>query len=109
MQESKATEPGTTQGNLDTPRSSMLRPKRRPDIRTRLVEGETVVLDRREEFIHQFNKTATYIWERCDGLRTSDEITHELCQAFEVDYPTARRDVLATVETLRRSKLLEEC
>ena len=109
MQESKATEPRTTQGNLDTRRSLMLRPKRRPDIRTRLVEGETVVLDRREEFIHQFNKTATYIWERCDGLRTYDEITHELCQAFEVDYPTARRDVLATVETLRRSKLLEEC
>ena len=67
------------------------------------------MLDRREEFIHQFNKTATYIWERCDGLRTPDEITDELCQAFEVDYPTARRDVLATVETLRRSKLLEEC
>ena len=109
MQEYRATAAGTTHGNLDAPRSSMLRPKRRPDIQTRLVEGETVVLDRREEFIHQFNKTATYIWERCDGLRTSDEITHELCQAFEVDYPTARRDVLATVETLRRSKLLEEC
>jgi hypothetical protein len=94
-------------GNLAA-RGRTFRPKRRQDLRTRVVEGEMVVLDRREEFVHQFNKTASYIWERCNGLHTPDEITEELCREFYVDFPTARKDVLATVETLQRSKLLDE-
>jgi hypothetical protein len=89
-------------------RGETFRPKRRPDISTDVVEGEMVVRDRREEFVHQFNKTARYIWERCNGLQTPDQITYEVCGAFEVDFSTARRDVLATVEKLQRSKLLED-
>jgi hypothetical protein len=82
-------------------------PKQRSDIRTRVVDGETLVLDRREEFIHQFNTTASYIWERCNGHCTPDQISHELCEAFDVDFHTAHMDVLATIETLRQAKLLE--
>jgi hypothetical protein len=93
---------------VDAARASIYRPKRRLDLRTRRVAGETVVLDRREEFVHQLNKTASYIWQRCDGSQTPEEITEELCQAFDVDLPTARKDVLATVERLRTSKLLED-
>jgi len=83
------------------------RPRQRPDLRSRLVEGEMVVLDRREEFIHQLNCTASYIWELCDGLHTPDEISQELCSAFNTDFSTAQRDVLATVEKLREAKLLD--
>ena len=72
-----------------------------------MLEGETVVLDRREELIHQLNMTASYIWERCDGLHTPDEISNELCEAFDVDVSTARQDVLAAMETLRQAKLLD--
>ena len=83
------------------------RPKRRSDILTRVVDGTTIVLDREEEFVHQFNKTASYIWDRCNGHRTPEEITYELCTVFDIDFPTARKDVIATVEQLRRAKLLE--
>jgi hypothetical protein len=65
------------------------------------------VLDRREGLIHQFNKTASFLWELCDGSRTFDQLTQELCEVFEVDFATAERDVQSTVETLRRSRLLE--
>ena len=86
---------------------TFLRPKRRSDIRTHVVDGETVVLDRREGMIHQFNKTASFLWELCDGSRNFDQLAQELCEVFEVDFATAQRDVQSTVETLRRSKLLE--
>lgn len=92
---------------FDGPGSSFLRPKRRADLRTHIVEGETVVLDRREGLIHQFNKTASFIWELCDGSRTFDQLSRELCEVFEVELATAERDVQTTVETLRRSRLLE--
>ena len=92
-------------GDLASRGGIVFRPKQRSDIRTRVVDGETVVLDRREEFIHQFNTTASYIWERCDGHHTPDEISHELGAAFDVDIHTARSDVLATIESLRQAKL----
>jgi len=94
-------------GALEDPGSSLLRPKRRADVRTHIVDGETVVLDRREGLIHQFNRTASFLWEHCDGSRTFEQLGRELCEAFEVDWATARRDVQATVDMLRRSKLLE--
>ncbi len=84
-----------------------LRPRRRADVRTHVIDGETVVLDRREEFIHQFNKTASYIWERCDGMQTAAEISRDLCETFEVDAATAERDVAAVIERLCRARLLE--
>jgi hypothetical protein len=84
------------------------RPKRRRDIQTRVVDGQTIVLDRGEEFVHQINKTASYIWERCNGRRSPEEITCEICEVFDIDFPTARKDVIATVDRLRRSKLLED-
>lgn len=86
---------------------TIYRPKQRPDLRSRVVEGEIVVLDRREELIHQLNPTASYIWELCDGVHTPDEISNELCQAFHIDFSIAQRDVRATVEKLRQAKLLE--
>ena len=96
-----------TGNGRDSPWERDFCPKRRPDLRTRIIDGETVVLDRREQFVHQFNPTASYIWEHCCGAYTPDEITIRLCRAFAVDFPRARRDVLATLERLRDVKLLE--
>jgi hypothetical protein len=92
---------------LAPPPALALRPRRRPDIRTRVIDGEAVVLDRREEFVHQLNKTASYIWERCDGHCTPAEIAHELCAAFEVDHLTALKDVLDIIKRLESLKLLQ--
>src|SRR5262245_28640412 len=107
MTELEANDLVKNRNTVDSSRVKDFRPKRRADVRTRVVEGETVVLDRREEFVHQFNKTASYIWERCNGLYTPDEITYDLCQVFDVDFSTAHRAVLVTIEKLQQSKLLE--
>jgi hypothetical protein len=72
----------------DSPRATlslgMARLRRRTDVKTCLVDGELVVLDRHGELIHQLNKTASYIWEQCDGRRTAAEIAGQLGEAFEV-------------------------
>ena len=87
---------------------SVLRLKRRTDVQSRLVDGELIVLDRDNDLIHQFNKTATFIWERCDGRRSAAEIAHEICDSFEVDEPTAVREVIETLERLQNLELIED-
>ena len=108
MQEVESKEPVRRRADRALSDAKTFRPKQRADVRSRRIDGETVVLDRREEFIHQFNRTASYIWEHCDGRHTTEEISSALCAEFEVDFPTAEKDVLFTVEQLRRAKLLAE-
>src|SRR6266849_1109448 len=81
-------------------------PKQRSDVRVRLVEGETVVFDRRCGLIHQLNPTARYIWERCDGTATVAGIAQHLAEAFGVDPQPAAADVVALIEQLHTLELL---
>ena len=82
-------------------------PKRRLDVKSRLVDGETVVLDQRAGVIHQLNATASFIWERCDGQSTPTDIAQQLAHAFEVDPRVASHDVHAMIRQLEALHLLE--
>lgn len=82
-------------------------PERRSDVSVRVVEGETVVLDRQEELIHQLNQTASYIWDRCDGKSAMAEIASQLAEEFDIDPETVARDVAGIVGQLQSLNLLE--
>ena len=82
-------------------------PRQRPEVIARLLDGETVVLDRHAGLIHQLNHTASYIWARCDGQSTIAAIAHQLAQDFAVDPTVAARDVRALVTQLQALQLLE--
>jgi PqqD family protein of HPr-rel-A system len=82
-------------------------PKQRSDVRVRVVDGATIVFDRRRGLIHQLNPTARYIWERCDGHVTVADIAQQLAEAFEVDPRTAADDVAALVAQLYTLEILE--
>jgi len=82
-------------------------PKRRADVSVRVVEDETVVFDRKHGLIHQFNDTAGYIWDRCDGKSTIRDITSSLSETFGVEPETAGKDSAAIVSQFQQLKLLE--
>jgi len=82
-------------------------PKRRADVRVRVVDGDLVVFDRRQELIHQFNPTARYIWERCDGTATVADIAQHLAEVFGVAPQTAAADVVVFLAHLHTLELLE--
>jgi Coenzyme PQQ synthesis protein D (PqqD) len=82
-------------------------PRRRADVIARLLDGETVVLDRPAGVIHHLNHTASYIWARCDGQSTLAAIAHQLAQDFAVEPAVAARDVRVLVQQLQTLHLLE--
>lgn len=95
-------------GNEITADPQMFRPRRREDVASRLVDGEMVVLDRQRGFVHQLNKTATFIWERCDGEHTAADIAGSLCENFAVDRSTALNDTIQAMDELRKLALVKD-
>jgi hypothetical protein len=83
-------------------------PKRRSDLTYRIIEGETLILNREDGCLHQLNSTANFIWESCDGTFRIDQIIERLAEAYEVDSVTARRDVEEVLFKLRSSNLLQK-
>jgi hypothetical protein len=82
-------------------------PKRRSDLNVRMVDGETIVLDRSGGFVHQLNQTASYIWDCCDGTSTIAAMSTQLAEAFDVTLETAETDVVRVIDQLRQLNLLE--
>ncbi len=83
-----------------------MNPRARPDLTARAVDGEAVVLDRAGGKVHQFNRTATFIWSRLDGRSSPQELAAALADAFEVEAETAGRDVEALLAQLGALGLL---
>ena len=82
-------------------------PRRRADLSIRVVDDEALVLDRAAGLIHQFNTTACFIWQRCDGQRTAHEIADDLARAFEIDAETAQDAVMTSVRRFTELGLLQ--
>lgn len=82
-------------------------PRRRLNVIARQVDGETVVLDRQAEVIHQLNQTASYIWALCDGQLSIAGIADQLAQEFAIEPTVAAQDVRVLVEQLQALQLLQ--
>jgi methyltransferase-like protein len=59
-----------------------------------------------EEKVFNLNKTAAYLWERCDGTKTLEELIQLLCEHYNIDEATARKDAEAFIAKMKDSQLL---
>ena len=83
-------------------------PTRRMNVNVRFVDNEFIVLDRQSGLIHRLNRTAGYIWERCNGRSTTLDIASQLARDFEVPSDVATADTLSCVEQLQTLNLLKK-
>lgn len=81
-------------------------PQQRDNIHTRVVDGETIILDRQQNLIHQLNSTATYVWKRCDGNTPLLRIATQLTEEFDVSQETATRDLATVIQHFHDVHLL---
>ena len=69
---------------------------RRQDSVSRIVDGEIIILDRAAGRIHQLNRTASHIWNVCEG-RSASEIATEMAAHFDVKPDMVLNDVQTTL------------
>jgi hypothetical protein len=92
--------------NID-PTMTVLR-KRLNAVMVRQVGQELLLLDTASNQIHQLNQTASFIWQKCDEGRSSEEMARLLATAYEISYSVAVTDVVQTLERLRELNLIVE-
>ena len=80
----------------------------RHDVRTQEVEGEILVLDDQNGYIHQLNGTAGFVWLQCDGKSTKADIVRRVVEVFDVEDGVADKDVTEIIDRLRDLRLLSE-
>jgi pyrroloquinoline quinone biosynthesis protein D len=70
-------------------------------------EGESLLYSATRDEASALNRTATEIWELCDGTRTIGAIARALGQRYGVDDAHLLADVTAAVATLRARGLVD--
>ena len=67
-----------------------------------------LVLDDQNGYIHQFNHTASFVWQQCDGKSSVPEIVQRFAREFDLEDLVANKDVSEVIEKFRDLKLLCE-
>lgn len=73
----------------------------------RKLDGKAVIIGADAQSVYTLNKTATRIWELCDGNKTIDEIAADICEKFDVTSEEAQADVRDTIMKFEKMKLIE--
>lgn len=77
-----------------------------PHAAWRVVEQETIVLDLNTSVYFSLNDTASLVWKKLGEGASAPEIAQAVLEAYDVDEKSARADVDALVEELRKENLL---
>jgi Coenzyme PQQ synthesis protein D (PqqD) len=79
---------------------------RTADISTRTIGGETIVLDLPSSQYFAITGVGSRVFELLAEDRSVDDLVTTILAEYDIDEPTARRDVTAFVDRLHQAKLL---
>jgi hypothetical protein len=85
---------------------------KKPNLVTRQIAGETVVVPVSTgvadmEAIFTLNDVGTSIWDLVNGQNTAEQITHAICQEYEVTQAEATNDVCCFLSGLEAAGLID--
>jgi len=81
--------------------------KPRDDLGIEKVEQDFVILDKRNQKVHQLNSTASAIWAILQEGGDADAIVQEIVGSFGISPDVARRDVNRVLDEFRMLGLIE--
>lgn len=75
-------------------------PDLHPQVATRSIEGQAIVVLADSGEVAILNETGTFLWEQVNGIHLLSELAARLALAYELDLADAERDTLEFFETL---------
>ena len=81
-------------------------PCRHAEATSRNVDGEEVVMLPHAGFVHVLNEAGAFLWARLDGTQSVEQIATAMTDQFELDYATAKDDVLEVLEQLESKQMV---
>ena len=88
--------------------SAATRLRRRDDLASVEVEGETIIYDPVAEMLHHLDRIATIVWRELDGSTPLQELTSDLADVFETEQEVVATDVLRLARQLATDGLVHE-
>jgi hypothetical protein len=87
--------------------------RRSADVVCRQVGLESILVPIRHnvgnlDFVYTLSPVAARIWSLLDGVRTAEDIAHELCNEFEVEPAAAEADVSELLADLAGASLITQ-
>ncbi len=82
-------------------------PVKNPDTAHRVLAEEALVVNFKSSFFYNFNPVGTFIWERCEGQHTLEQIVAELADEYEVSPEEANKDCREFIDSLVEQGLLQ--
>lgn len=79
------------------------------DIAWRVIDGEVLAVNPKDNRIYPLENSAAKIWQLIDGSRTSGDIADMIIGEFEGDSETIEKDVLSFIEELITAGLVKRC
>lgn len=80
--------------------------KQNPEMITRTIDGQAVILAPQEGLVLTLNEVGTLIWEMAEGSSTQEDILAAICREFEVGSEQAMSDIEEFAATLEKKGLL---
>jgi Coenzyme PQQ synthesis protein D (PqqD) len=81
------------------------KPLRAFDVRVNESAGSLLLV--RGTDAYELRDVESFVWQRCDGARTAEDIAADVVGEFTVDHQDALKDVGSFIEELRNAGLLE--
>lgn len=78
-----------------------------PNVVARNLQGTVVLVHLETNRVLTLNGTGSRVWEFLVAGRTVQEVEDELVRRYEVDAPTAHRELVALIDALRREQLIK--
>jgi len=77
------------------------RPRARPDLGERIIDGEALLVDAEGGQILVLNEVGAFAWQLLDGEHDVASVVTRVLDEFDVDAATARADLLAFLTALK--------
>lgn len=82
-------------------------PRKAPNLASRILKGEAIIMNPADSSLFSLNETATAIWQAADGRTSLREIVErEVCPRFEISADSALLDAEELVRDLAAQSIL---